>query len=130
MNDLESQLQELFNEVKTMIQLGKENDAVDLLEANYEAVKEQMASGATDIEEAAILDVIALGYMVLGDLQTVGSILDVVIYLATYLGTIFLHSLYKIFNYMKPGLIHKHISLNAVTQKNEREREKFHLDFN
>ncbi|XP_022891097.1 nephrocystin-3 [Olea europaea var. sylvestris] len=77
MNDLESQLQELFNEVRTMIQLGKENDAVDLLEANYEAVKEQMASGATGIEEAAILDVIALGYMVIGDLQTVGSILDV-----------------------------------------------------
>ncbi|CAI9775075.1 unnamed protein product [Fraxinus pennsylvanica] len=77
MNDLESQLQELFNEVKTMIQLGKENDAVDLLQANYEAVKEQMASGATGIEEAAILDVIALGYMALGDLRTVGSLLDV-----------------------------------------------------
>ncbi|KAL2558740.1 Tetratricopeptide repeat (TPR)-like superfamily protein [Forsythia ovata] len=77
MNDLESQLQDLFNEVKTMIQLGKDNDAVDLLQANYEAVKEQMDLGAGGIEEASILDVIALGYMALGDLRTVGSILDV-----------------------------------------------------
>ncbi|EYU25245.1 hypothetical protein ABFS82_06G019600 [Erythranthe guttata] len=76
-NDLEEQLEELFNEVKTMIKLGKDDDAVDLLQANYEAVKEQVDSGAQGIEEAAVLDVIALGYMALGDLKTVGFLMDV-----------------------------------------------------
>ncbi|KAL2226944.1 UNVERIFIED_CONTAM: hypothetical protein Sindi_2053100 [Sesamum indicum] len=76
-SELEGQLQELFDEVKTMIKLGKKDDAVDLLQANYEAVKEQVESGARGIEEAAILDVIALGYMALGDLRTVRSLMDV-----------------------------------------------------
>ncbi|KAL6541491.1 hypothetical protein OROGR_010977 [Orobanche gracilis] len=75
-NDLEVQLQELFNEVKTMIKLGKEDDAFDLLQANYEGVKEQLDSGTQGIEEASVLDVIALGYMALGDLRTVGSLMD------------------------------------------------------
>ncbi|KAL0317986.1 UNVERIFIED_CONTAM: hypothetical protein Sangu_2212900 [Sesamum angustifolium] len=76
-SELEGQLQELFDEVKTMIKLGKKDDAVDLLQANYEAVKEQVESGAQGIEEAAVLDVIALGYMALGDLRTVRSLMDV-----------------------------------------------------
>ncbi|XP_042000915.1 nephrocystin-3-like isoform X2 [Salvia splendens] len=76
LNDLEEQLQELFNEVKTLIKLGKNDDAVDLLLANYEAVKEQVDSGAQGIEEAAALDVIALGFMAVGDLRTVGSTMD------------------------------------------------------
>ncbi|KAL6533337.1 hypothetical protein OROMI_027449 [Orobanche minor] len=75
-NDLEVQLQELFNEVKTMIKLGKKDDALDLLQANYEGVKEQLDSGAQGIEEASVLDVIALGYMALGDLGAVGSLMD------------------------------------------------------
>ena len=79
LNDLEEQLQELFNEVKTLIKLGKNDDAVDLLQANYEAVKEQVDSGAQGIEEAAALDVIALGFMAVGDLRTVGSTMDMVI---------------------------------------------------
>lgn len=79
LNDLEEQLQELFNEVKTLIKLGKKDDAVDLLQANYEAVKEQVDSGAQGIEEAAALDVIALGFMAVGDLRTVGSTMDRVI---------------------------------------------------
>ncbi|KAK4384835.1 hypothetical protein Sango_2607500 [Sesamum angolense] len=76
-SELEGQLQELFDEVKTMIKLGKKDDAVDLLQANYEAVKEQVESGARGIEEAAVLDVIALGYMALGDLRTVRTLMDV-----------------------------------------------------
>lgn len=78
LNDLEEQLQELFNEVKTLIKLGKNDDAVDLLQANYEAVREQVDSGAQGIEEAAVLDVIALGFIALGDLKTVGSLMDLV----------------------------------------------------
>ncbi|KAL8508482.1 hypothetical protein ACS0TY_018928 [Phlomoides rotata] len=36
-------------------------------------------SGVQGIEEAAVLDVIALGYIALGNLSTVGSVMDVVI---------------------------------------------------
>lgn len=80
-NDLERQLQDFFSEVKAMIKMGKEEDAVDLLQANYEAVKAQVDSGDQSIEEAALLDVIALGYMALGDLRTVGSMMNLVIYM-------------------------------------------------
>ncbi|PPD86011.1 hypothetical protein GOBAR_DD17061 [Gossypium barbadense] len=82
MSDFERQLQELFNEVKTLITTGKEKDAVDLLQANYEAVKEQMNDGSKGIEEAAILDVIALGYTAVGEFKSVRSLLDVVTFLS------------------------------------------------
>ncbi|OMO93594.1 hypothetical protein COLO4_16792 [Corchorus olitorius] len=77
-SDLERQLDELFNEVKTLIKAGNMNDAIDLLQANYEVVKEQMNAGAKGIEEAAILDVIALGYMAVGKLKFVRSLLNVI----------------------------------------------------
>lgn len=79
MSDFERQLQGLFNEVKTLIMTGNKNDAVDLLQANYEAVKEQLNAGAEGMEEAAILDVIALGYVAVGELKIVRSLLNVVI---------------------------------------------------
>ncbi|XVF10095.1 hypothetical protein REPUB_Repub07fG0153600 [Reevesia pubescens] len=75
LSDFERQLEELFNEVKTLIIAGNKNDAVDLLHANYEAVKEQMNAGAKGMEEAAILDVIALGYVAVGELKFVRSLL-------------------------------------------------------
>ncbi|KAK5804572.1 hypothetical protein PVK06_032223 [Gossypium arboreum] len=77
-SDFERQLQELFNEVKTLITTGSEKEAVDLLQANYEAVKEQMNDGSKGIEEAAILDVIALGYMAVGEFKSVRSLLDAI----------------------------------------------------
>ncbi|XP_074291724.1 uncharacterized protein LOC141618516 [Silene latifolia] len=76
-DDFEKQLQELFDEVKTLISTGKMTDAIDLLQANYHAVKEQLGSGFSGIEEAATLDIIALGYMAIGDLKMVGSLLKV-----------------------------------------------------
>ncbi|XP_039050515.1 nephrocystin-3 isoform X2 [Hibiscus syriacus] len=76
--DFERQLQELFNEVRTLITTGNEKDAVDLLQANYEGVKEQMNAGSKGVEEAAILDVIALGYMAVGNFKFVRSLLDVI----------------------------------------------------
>lgn len=79
LNILEEQLSDLFNEVHAMIRIGKENEARDLLLANFEAVKEQMDAGNKGIEEAAILDVTTLGYMALGDIRTVKPLLDVVI---------------------------------------------------
>ncbi|KAL7183577.1 hypothetical protein ACSBR2_025886 [Camellia fascicularis] len=74
--DFEGQLQELFDEVKTMIKMGNENDAIDLLQANYEAVKEQMGAGARGIEQAATLDGTALEYIAIANLKMVGSLLD------------------------------------------------------
>uniref|UniRef100_A0A2P2J5C7 MalT-like TPR region domain-containing protein n=3 Tax=Rhizophora mucronata TaxID=61149 RepID=A0A2P2J5C7_RHIMU len=74
-NELEGQLQELFDEVKKMIKKGNEKDAVDLLQANYEVVKEQIDAKSGGFQEAAALDVIALGYMAIGDLKSVGSLL-------------------------------------------------------
>ncbi|KAF2317343.1 hypothetical protein GH714_020490 [Hevea brasiliensis] len=75
MKDFERQLQELYDEVKSMILMGNKDNAMDLLQANYEVVKEQINAGARGIEEAATLDVIALGYMAIGDLKSVGPIL-------------------------------------------------------
>ncbi|CAB4302053.1 unnamed protein product [Prunus armeniaca] len=76
MKDFERELQELFDEVKMMIMMGNQNDAIDLLQANYEAVKERMNAGVRGIEEAATVDIIALGYMAIGDLKFVNSLLD------------------------------------------------------
>ncbi|KAM2007143.1 hypothetical protein ACFX15_002092 [Malus domestica] len=76
MKSFERELQELFDEVKRMIMMGNKNDAIDLLQANYEAVKERMDAGIRGIEEAATIDIIALGYMAIGDLKFVGSLLD------------------------------------------------------
>ena len=80
----ERELQELFDEVKMMIATGNKNDAADLLRANYEAVKERMNAGARSMEEAALIDVIALGYIALGDLKFVGSLLGMVSYFLRY----------------------------------------------
>ena len=45
MDDFERELQELFDEVKTLLAMGNKNDAMVLLEANYELVKEQVNCG-------------------------------------------------------------------------------------
>ncbi|KAI5347226.1 hypothetical protein L3X38_015105 [Prunus dulcis] len=76
MKDFERELQELFDEVKMMIMMGNQNDAIDLLQANYEAVKERMNAGVRGIEEAATIDIIALGYMAIGDVKFVNALLD------------------------------------------------------
>lgn len=75
-DDFETNLEELFSEIKSMISIGNKSDALDLLEANYEAVREQIVAGRKTIEEAAILDVIALGYMAIGDFKMVDFILN------------------------------------------------------
>lgn len=76
MDDFETQLQDLFHEVKTMVASGKNDEASDLLQANYLAVKEQMSAGVIGIEETAILDILALGYTVLGDQMKLTSLLN------------------------------------------------------
>ncbi|KAI3701796.1 hypothetical protein L6452_27147 [Arctium lappa] len=75
LGDLETQLEELFSEIKSMIRMGNKDDDVDLLEANYEAVREEMIAGGKTVEEVVILDVIALGYMAIGDFKMIESVL-------------------------------------------------------
>lgn len=78
-------MEELFGEVKKMIKMGKKNDAIDLLNANSEMVKERLNAGTKGIDEAAILDVLALGYVAVGDLKSVGSLLNLVLFSSTLL---------------------------------------------
>lgn len=80
-SNFEKELEELFSEVKRMIKMGKKNDAIDLLNANYEMVKEQLNTGTKGIEEASLLDILALGYMAVGDLKFVAHLLDLVFFL-------------------------------------------------
>lgn len=79
--NLVKELEDLFGEVKRMIKMGKKNDAIDLLNANYEMVKEQLNAGTKGIEEAATLDILALGYMAVGDLKFVDYLLNLVFFL-------------------------------------------------
>lgn len=60
-DDIKRQLEEVFDNVKTMIKMGNKGDALDLLQANCEVVKEQLKAGFKGIEQAALLDVLALG---------------------------------------------------------------------
>ncbi|KAG2333035.1 hypothetical protein Bca4012_017294 [Brassica carinata] len=78
MTEFEIELQYLFNEVKSMVKIGKERDLMDLLRANYVAVKEEIDSGLKGVEQAAVLDIIALGYMAVGDLKPLPALLDMV----------------------------------------------------
>ncbi|CAN0921394.1 nphp3, partial [Linum grandiflorum] len=57
------QLEELFDEIKLMIKMGRKRNARDLLQANYELVKEQIAGGVKGIQQAATLDIVALGHL-------------------------------------------------------------------
>lgn len=75
-DEFERELQGLFDEVKDMIAGGKHEDAVSLLQANFEAVKGEIDAGSRSIEEAAVLDVVALGYMRIGDFKMVETILE------------------------------------------------------
>ncbi|KAF9601899.1 hypothetical protein IFM89_023963, partial [Coptis chinensis] len=62
-----------------MLKKGNIDGAMNLLQANYEAVKEQIAGGDNGMEQAAILDVIALGYMGVGDFEFVECLLDMLV---------------------------------------------------
>ncbi|KAF6146013.1 hypothetical protein GIB67_033372 [Kingdonia uniflora] len=75
-NDLEKQLQELFVDVKIMLKAGNTDGAANLLKANFEAVKAQVEAGAKGMVQAAKIDIIALGYMSMGDYKFVEYLLQ------------------------------------------------------
>ncbi|WOL12434.1 hypothetical protein Cni_G21201 [Canna indica] len=75
-DNFERQLNDFFLQVKTKLEKGNKDDAVYLLKANYEAVMEQIDGGFRGIEQAAVIDTLALGYMGAGDFKTVEHLLN------------------------------------------------------
>jgi hypothetical protein len=53
------QLQELYEEVKRIIDNGDVESARDIIDANYDALREQLELGVEGIEHAAMLDILA-----------------------------------------------------------------------
>lgn len=84
-DDIKRQLEEVFDNVKTMIKMGNKGDALDLLQANCEVVKEQLKAGFKGIEQAALLDVLALGYMGIGEFKIAERLLQLVIGLTLHI---------------------------------------------
>ncbi|KAL4205072.1 hypothetical protein AMTRI_Chr01g135330 [Amborella trichopoda] len=76
MSDLEQQLEELFSTVKKMIREGNRDAALKLVEANYGALKEQLDAGQKGVEQAAILDVLALSYTHICDFKSASCLLE------------------------------------------------------
>ncbi|WOL00932.1 hypothetical protein Cni_G09645 [Canna indica] len=79
LNDVENferQLNDFFLQVKTKLEKGNKDDVVCLLKENYEAVMEQIDGGFTGIEQAAVIDTLALGYMGAGDFKTIEHLLN------------------------------------------------------
>lgn len=85
MNEFERQLEELFTQVKLMIKNGNKEEAIHILQANYETVREQLDDGFKGIEQAAILDTLALGYMFVGDLKMVEHLLKMLQVIVSYI---------------------------------------------
>ncbi len=63
------QLQELYEEVKRIIDNGDVESARDIIEANYDALREQLELGVEGIEHAAMLDILAQLRLTLGDFE-------------------------------------------------------------
>lgn len=79
MNEFERELNNLFLEVRVKIEKGHINDALDLLKANHAAVKEQINGGFRGIEQAAILDTLALGFIGADDFKNAEHLLNMVL---------------------------------------------------
>jgi hypothetical protein len=63
------QLQELYEEVKRIIDNGDVESARDIIDANYDALREQLELGVEGIEHAAMLDILAQLRLTLGDFE-------------------------------------------------------------
>ncbi|KAL3681915.1 hypothetical protein R1sor_024871 [Riccia sorocarpa] len=73
---VEKELEELYEEVGRMIEEGDEENARDVIEANYEAVLEQLEEGICGVEQGAMLDILAQLYMDMGDFECAEVLLD------------------------------------------------------
>ncbi|WOL20004.1 hypothetical protein Cni_G28806 [Canna indica] len=74
--NFERQLNDFFLQVKTKLEKGNKDDVVYLLKTNYEAVKEQINGGFKGIEQATVIDTLALGYMGARDFKTIEHLLN------------------------------------------------------
>lgn len=74
--ELEDQLHELFIQVQQIIETGDEGTALELINANYEAVTEQLEMGVKGVEQAAMLDILAQLHMSLCDFKVTENLLE------------------------------------------------------
>jgi hypothetical protein len=65
------QLQEMYEKVKKIIDNGGVEGACDIIEVNFDALKEQLKLGVEGIEHAAMLDIMAELHLTLGDFEEV-----------------------------------------------------------
>lgn len=65
------QLQEMYEEVKKIIDNGDVEGARDIIEANFNALREQSELGVEGIEHATMLDIMAQLHLTLGDFEKV-----------------------------------------------------------
>eukprot|EP00249_Psilotum_nudum_P007492 c20602_g1_i2 orf=156-1889(-) len=70
------QLQEFHGRVEQMIEKGDEETARILIEANYEALKEQLEQGVDGVEQAVMLDILAQLCMSLQNFEDAEQMLD------------------------------------------------------
>eukprot|EP01018_Ginkgo_biloba_P013746 Gb_27651 [translate_table: standard] len=75
-SELEDQLHELFVHVQKMIERGDEATARELIEANYEAVTQQLEMGIKGVEQAAMFDILAQLHMSLCDFKVAEHLLE------------------------------------------------------
>lgn len=75
-SELQDQLHELFIQVQQIIETGDEETARELIDANHEAVTEQLEMGVKGVEQAAMLDILAQLHLSLCDFQATEDLLE------------------------------------------------------
>ena len=79
LGDYLEQLQDFHVKLENMIQKGDRNTVVSLLEANFEALMDQLDNGIKGLEQAAMLDVLIQLSMSLQDTNAVPLMLEQVL---------------------------------------------------
>jgi hypothetical protein len=79
------QLQEMYEEVKKIIDNGDVEGARDIIEVNFDALKEQSELGVKGIEHATMLDIMTQFHMTLGDFEKVQHLLLEVSFLLLFI---------------------------------------------
>lgn len=90
---MQEQLQELYGQALKLIDEGDEETARELIEANYEVVVDQLESGYKNMEQVAMLDILAQLRLSLGEFEETKHLLYQVWLLFGYLGDCFCCSL-------------------------------------
>ena len=74
--EMHDQLQELHDEVQKLVEEGDEETASGLIEANLQAIMEQVEAGYKGMEQIAMLDELAQLRMSLGEFDEAEMLLE------------------------------------------------------